>query len=56
MDRLLSPVLPYLTKTTASIQPLVERAIILKAGMEERLPEIVSTGLTTVKDKVKETF
>ena len=52
MEKLLSPVRPYLTKTTSSLNPLVERATVLKAGVEDRLPEIAFTGLNFVKEKV----
>ena len=51
MEKLLSPVQPYLTKTTSSLNPLVERATVLKAGLEDRLPESISTGLNFVKEK-----
>ena len=53
MEKVLTPVQPYLAKTTSSLNPLVERATSLKAGVENRLPGIASTGLNFVKDKVK---
>ena len=52
MEKVLTPVQPYLAKTTSSLNPLVERATSLKAGVENRLPEIASTGLNFVKDRV----
>ena len=51
-EKVLTPVRPYFESTTASLRPVVERAASLKAALEDRLPEIASTGLGVVKGKV----
>ena len=55
-ERVLAPARPYFEMTTASLHPLGQKAASLKAALEDRLPEIVSTGLGCVKDKVTKTW
>ena len=55
-EKVLTPMRPYFEMTTTSLHPLGQKAASLKAALEDRLPEIVFTGLCYVKDKVTKTL
>ena len=52
---MLTTVRPYFENTSSSLHPVVEKAFILKASLENRLLDGVSAGLGFVKDKVTKT-
>ena len=53
LTKLSTPLYSYVEKAGAIASPIVDCAFTVKAGIENKMPEMLQTGITSAKGKVQ---
>ena len=56
LTKLSTPLYSYVEKAGAIASPVVDCAFTVKAGIENKMPEMLQTGITSAKGQVQSLF